>query len=224
MSRLLTTIGFKTLDKDHRVLSSREQPSRSWTRHFFDHLYVLLGYISTATLTGIQDITATGRDFTGNPITNGYGVPYLYLASPAGGVNGVGVYANGVGSPFPDPQRFSGDTYGIVVGTGNAAVTTTDNALQTKINHGTGAGLLEHGGTEVLVPTFADPNGSMVIRRYFTNNSGGAITVEESGLYARGWTSAGYTYIFCIARDVTGGVVVPDTQLLVVTYTAQITV
>ncbi|GAJ04486.1 unnamed protein product, partial [marine sediment metagenome] len=35
------------------------------------------------------------------------------------------------------------------------------------------------GGMEIFVPTFSDPDGSMVLRRCFTNNSGGNVTIKK---------------------------------------------
>jgi hypothetical protein len=119
-----------------------------------------------------------------------------------------------------------GQDVGIVVGSDNTAAAPNDDALGTQISHGVAAGELQYGGMEVLVPTFANPNGEMIIRRFFTNDSGGGVTIEESGIYALGAAGIGATtWAFCIARDVVApAVVVADTEILVVTYTVQITV
>jgi len=83
---------------------------------------------------------------------------------------------------------------------------------------------IEYGGTEVLSPIFAGANGEFTKRRYFTNNSGLSITVEEVGIQAVGEDTGNNGYAFLIARDLTAGIAVLDTQILRVTYVPQITV
>lgn len=82
---------------------------------------------------------------------------------------------------------------------------------------------LEYGGMEVIGLTFSDPDGEFTIRRYFTNRSGQSITVEEVGIQAKG-EIAGDVFAFLIARDLTGGIAVANTQILRATYVPQITV
>ncbi len=85
---------------------------------------------------------------------------------------------------------------------------------------------IEYGGCELLSIAFADPNGQFTIRRYFTNNSGGAITVNEVGIHSVG-TPCNHnepSCAFLVARDLTGGVAVANTELLRVTYVVAITV
>ncbi len=223
MGCLQTTLKLDRLSKDLQNLEHREQPSRSWLKHFFDLWYIQLAYNSN-TLAAINDIGGTARALAA--AFDGY--PNLILASPVGG---SGLYwpnyriasASGVPQP-PADTLVTGDMWGLVVGTGAGAVAPSNDALTTKVAHGSAAGQMLHGGTEILAPTFANPNGQMVIRRYFTNSSGGPITVTESGLYSPGYTDFTHGYIYCICRDVFAGVIVADTQLLVVTYTVQITV
>ncbi len=224
MGKLITTIGFKTFDKDKRLLICRQQPMRSWTRHFFDQLYILL-YRSNA-LAAINDVGGNPRNHADdNQDLSG---PYLLVASAPGGqrnfLPGMGgneqyCYFNGTNYNYPQ-----GEHLGIMVGTDNTAVAPDDDALGTLINHGEAAGEFLYGGTELFGLTFANPNGEFTIRRYFTNISGGGITVEEVGIYCLGMDTDTMAYQFCVARDVTGGVAVADTEILEVTYTVQITV
>ncbi|MBA7627651.1 hypothetical protein ES703_35118 [subsurface metagenome] len=86
---------------------------------------------------------------------------------------------------------------------------------------------IEYGGTEVLSPIFGtlDHNGEFTIRRYFTNNSGLSITVNEVGIQAVGESTGFVAYAFLIARDVVApGVAVANGEILRVTYVPQITV
>jgi hypothetical protein len=228
MSGIVSTLELKRLNLNSQVLEKRVQPMRSWTRHFFDLWYELLA-CGVNTLAAITDITGAGYNM-GVVTANGGPLANLIIASPPGGAKFLTLGQNESYPIFAGDYQFAGDLVGIQAGTNNAAVTPTDNALGTRIAHGSAATQLEYGGTEVLQPVFADPNGSMIIRRYFTNNSGGGITVEEVGIYAVGFNvRAGFNQkstnrIWCIAHDVTGGVAVADTEILEVTYTVGITV
>lgn len=217
MGKIITELGLTRFDKDWNLLERRKQPARSWIKHFFDVGYHLFSHTSLA---AIPDIGNTGRTIathTGAPSPN------WSIASP-GGMGRQILYSkwNSPNTNYDTP--LGGQNNGIIIGTGNAAVTTGDYALQTRINHGEAAGEMVYAGTEIYLLTFANPNGSMVIRRFFENLSGGGITVEECGIYSPAYISDRTTYQFCLARDLTGGVVVADTEILEVTYTVQITV
>jgi len=77
----------------------------------------------------------------------------------------------------------------------------------------------EYAGCEVLDDeSYINPNGSFTIRRYFTNKSGGSITVNEVAINAA-------QRVLAIARDIVSpGVAVADNQVLKVEYAVQITV
>jgi hypothetical protein len=210
----------RRMDKRHNVIEERILPMRSWTRKFFEQWYTMAGHNSN-TVAGTTDILSVARTLgaTAHYYCN------LLIASPPGSIF----------SPILTSQRASmslldddsvppGELVGIVVGSDNTAVTPADNKLGTQIAHGDAAGELIYGGCLVFPPVFAGANGSMEIQRYFENRSGGNVTVEEAGIYSPGFIVAGSAYIFCIAHDVTGGVVVADTEILEVTYTVQITV
>ena len=95
--------------------------------------------------------------------------------------------------------------------------------------YGRSVGEFEHGGTEITNLVVANPNASFDIRKFFTNNSGGAITVNEVGLQALGGdhvtASNKNIYPVLTARDIVfPGVAVANTEILLVTYTPSITV
>ena len=76
-----------------------------------------------------------------------------------------------------------------------------------------------------MLDTISAPDATMLIRRYFTNKSGGSVIVREVGLYAIGATNVqdGYTFLICrdaLATDIT----VLNNELLRVEYTMQVTV
>jgi len=110
--------------------------------------------------------------------------------------------------------------YGLVVGTGSGAVTLTDYRLGTQIAHGVGAGQLSYGGTGLVAPSTSGADRSWQASRTFTNSSGGDITVNEVGIYVY----SSNPYYYCIARDLTGGVLIANTKVGTLTYTFKITV
>lgn len=210
---------FVTIKKNGKHIATF--PSRSWTinlwKLFYPYLYFDVGSVSAT------DITNTSRTLTASD-HEGYNL--RLLSGGGGGVFNPHLYGS---SDYPDTMVLN-ENVGIVIGTSASAVTPTDYAMGTKILHGTASGKMEYGGMECLTPVISNPDGSMKLRRYFTNNSGGTITVNEVGIYSMGFYSyySGsyyyYQYAFCIARDLTGGVAVDDTEILEVTYTVQITV
>lgn len=111
-------------------------------------------------------------------------------------------------------------TYGIVVGTGAVAPTISDYVLGTPIAHGVGAGQLQYGAVTFGAPASDATTSQLTITRNFANGSGGAVTVQEIGLYCRAfyWEAQGY---FMIIRDTTGGIAVPNGQTLTVNYRPQ---
>ena len=216
-----TTLGLRRFDKNHILLEEIKKPSRSWLKHFFDLMYEPLGY-GTNTLALINDYGGVARTLAIWGGGNEYNAN-LQCNSTGGGT--IHAIWGGGGSSYSNSAPLDGALIGIVIGTGVGAVAPTNDSLGTRIVHGEGAGQMLYGGCELFALTFANPNGSFVIRRYFTNESGGGITVSEVGIHSPARAGAGnLSYLFCIARDLTGGVLVNDTELLEVTYTAQITV
>ncbi|MDD5510609.1 MAG: hypothetical protein PHI12_07365 [Dehalococcoidales bacterium] len=221
MAKIVTTVKITRFDNRHRPVDSREQHSRSWLRHFFDIWYPILGY-NVNSLAGITDYAGVARNL-GQPIDSPANL--IVIASPGGGGNLVPAGEDAGRRRYDYNQYSTGQIIGIVVGSNNTAVTPTDNALNTRILHGEGAGTLLYGGCELYGLTFANPNGSFKIRRYFTNKSGGNVTIREVGIYSPAFISTQEVRSFCICRDVVSpDVVVADTEILEVEYTVAITV
>lgn len=222
-----TRLKLRTYNQKGESVLRYDDWAHSWTKHLCDIFYILFEPVA-ADLVNINDITGAARTIKAAALSNSM-IGNLQVKSCCGGqLEAV------VGNNVTDDETFNylspllGELQGIVVGTDNTAVTPQDDAMGAIINHGEAAGEFLYGGTEIYGLTIAGANGSFVIRRYFTNVSGGGITVEEVGIYSPACTSGGtvprYTNQFCIARDVTGGVAVADTEILEVTYTVQITV
>lgn len=218
------------LDKEGRLLDRREQPSRSFTKGFLELLYVAHAQIPNGSPYSMTNIDGAAKNVDGTSSTyTRYSKENLRIGAPAGDAQVICL----AGQKLDDSADILANTIvaskiGIQVGTGDVAVTPTDTALSARIAHGRGAGELEYGGCELIGIAFVNPNGEFTIRRYFTNASGGSITVNEVGIYAVGTyapTSSFYSNSFLIARDVVApGVAVADTEILRVTYVPQITV
>ncbi|MBA7700467.1 hypothetical protein ES703_109181 [subsurface metagenome] len=211
------------LDKEGRLLERREQRSRSFAKGFLELLYIAHAQISYTARYTMTDIDGNGREVDNfNESYSKLWLSTLKIGSPPGGGDAI-LAGRAVNETFILP----GQKIGIQVGTGATAVTPTDTALETRIAHGRSAGELEYGGCELIGIAFADPNGEFTIRRYFTNASGGSITVNEVGIYSiatANFTATTGAWPFLIARDLTGGVAVADTEILRATYVPQIMV
>lgn len=178
------------------------QPSKSFVRAFIQILYVQHSFLSTATF----DTGNTSRSATS-------GQNNLKASTPGGHA-----------SIDADAQVLKrGDLFGIQVGTGVLAPAPTDYKL-TEITHGQAEGKLIFAGSEVEPPVIANPNVTMLLRRFFNNKSGGVVTVREVGLYVTA-SDGIIVFFFLVLRDVLEiAVDVANTELLRVQYTLQTTV
>jgi len=108
---------------------------------------------------------------------------------------------------------------GIVVGSSSASNTVTTNALGSMVTTFSSS----------AVPYSAITVDGNIIRfsmtKKFLNNTASNITIREAGIYSRAYDSSNTSRTFCIVRDVLPEpvTILPD-QVLVVTYTFQITV
>jgi len=115
-------------------------------------------------------------------------------------------------------------TLGIVVGTGNTAPTINDFAMETPIAHGVGAGQLQFSAVTFGAPANDATTSQFTITRNFANGSGGAIGVNEIGLYVEGYLYNSVRYFMTIRDVIGGGINVPNGQTLTVNYRPQATV
>jgi len=140
--------------------------------------------------------------------------------------NNYGIRPDGEGNTWGDCTSGAGeDDYGIVVGSGTSPASNTDYKLASKISHGTGAGqLLYNSMSEQYISTSeVSGNVDFVFWRTFTNDSGGNVTVNEIGVYAK--TIATIYRYFCLVRDKLGtSRTIADGETYQVTYTFRTTV
>ena len=230
---LVVRLKLERLDQNGKLLQRREQYSHSFTKGFIELLYIAHVQIQSDSPYSMTDINGSARDIDGQAITSVISrgcKSHLQFGAPSGQAELHTLVGTDVDDGLYPLKHLEGQKVGIQVGTGTNAVTPTDTTLQTRIAHGRGTGQLEYGGCELVGIAFSDPNGEFTLRRYFTNHSGGSITVNEVGIYAIGTKYAtSYTTLgawsFLIARDIVSpGVAVANTELLRVTYVPQITV
>lgn len=200
-------VEFEVRDKDGNVIAGRKQESQSWTRNLWN-----LVFCQGA---GVAHLAADGLALThinSSELTSATGQPSMTGVDAGESMRGAA----------------EDDTGGIICGTNSDAEDFEDYALGARIENGTGAGELSHVSQEATVVSTEGTTKSAELVRYFNNNSGDTITVEEVALYARlGRVSASDTLgalgICMMCRDLTGGVAVPDTGQLKVTYTIELT-
>lgn len=182
-------------DKDGRLLSFRHQESHSFVLAFIQHLYIAF---NASSLAGVVDTGGTSRT--------------VYTPTA-------------VANSFLTMEAESGTLLGLVVGTGSTAVAITDSALAALIADGAGAGQLSHGAQTVASIGGSGASRSFTVQRIFTNNSGAAIVVAETGAHCQSWDTSAAARTFLLWRDVLGSTVsVPNLSTITVTYTVQITV
>ena len=110
-------------------------------------------------------------------------------------------------------------TYGIVFGIGTTAVVIGDYDIETLIAEGAGAGQFNYLICTVSLSSVSAPNCGYVVSRSAVNNSGGLITVRESGIR---YLQDGFNFL-CV-RDVFGTPQdVPNGGSMTVNYTLRVT-
>ncbi|MFA5186790.1 MAG: hypothetical protein WC551_09960 [Patescibacteria group bacterium] len=133
------------------------------------------------------------------------------------------------GTLFTTTAAIADTTHGIVVGTDNTAPTINDYALGALIAHGTGAGQVQYGNVGYGLPTATVATSSFTIVRAFSNVSGGAITINEIGLYVKCLTAVlsptgifpGYSHFMTIRDVIAGGISLLDGETLTINYRFQ---
>lgn len=192
------------------VLHHHRQRSHSWVRNAYNHLFCQMAAKDA------NDATFGAGKLSGkqtNGTVRGIGYPFGYGES------------NSVDGTSYGLRAAAGiDTKGIQVGSGTNAETFEDYALQTQIANGTGAGQMSYIASEAH--SIAYDAGTKVLRntliRYFNNNSGGNVNVNEVGIVA--YLQGQFSQNYMMSRDkLPATITVPNTGQLRVTYTIQLT-
>lgn len=181
-------------DPDGKILSdTREKPAGSFVIQLLEFIYIL----------GLAPATSAERTSTDGGERRIYfgSIPCWYQFN------------------IDTPANISG--FGIVVGTGDTAVTNTDYKLDTQLTEGAGVGNITHGVMIIGDVAVVGANVDMVLKRTFTNNTGLLITVKEAGVV----TAYTDDKFHLIIRDVLAPPIdVPDKCSLTIYYTLRTTV
>jgi len=202
-------------DKDGKVIQRLRQRSHSWTRNAYNLMFAQLA----------------GKDLD----DSSFGAGYLSLKNTGNYVmygdaptiaSGSGAYSwDGTSYGYRSPA--GNDTHGILVGSGTNPESFEDYTLQSKIANGTGTGELSYVESDPHAITWTAGTLTMKneLTRYFNNNSGGDVDVNEVALVAFGYSVGKTAYTqYVMSRDkLASTVTVPDTGQLKVTYTIQLT-
>ncbi len=202
--------GIEVRDGNGMVVLSLRQRSHSWVRNAYNHMFTQLA----------------GKN--GNDAL--YGAGKLNVKDTAGTVRSASTPigqsdADVDGTAYGYRGPAGNDTWGIQVGSGANPENFEDHQLQAKVANGVGAGQLSYveqdphviaydAGTRVLSNTLV---------RYFNNNSGGPINVNEVALVLNQPQGGAVFGKWMQARDkLAATVAVPNTGQLKVTYTVQL--
>jgi hypothetical protein len=200
-------------NKGGEVVRRHKQRSHSWVRNAYNLMVCQSAAVASDSGVGLAIVDTGGvtrSDATTQPASG-------WSSSGSGNMR---IY---VGSTYGFYAQAGVDNMGIVVGTGGGAENFDDHALGSKISNGNGAGQLAYSAMDALSVSTIGTTKQVVWIRYFNNNSGGPVTVNEVGIYTRG-TVGGSTVYYMLCRDLlAGGVTVPDAGQLKVTYTIQLT-
>ena len=162
----------------------------------------------------------------GSPPTLQAGFTYFIAISPSQ-VSGGNYVVMRTGTP--NLSRIPWAYAGITLGSGN--ITGVFGSSPIVQIDGTAGNEMEYGATDIYGYTVSNPTASFTLRRIFMNNSGNAITVQESGIYLPvtrySINTVAYDYsnfIVCAAHGVFAGITVNNGESLEIDYTPSIQV
>jgi len=189
-------INTEVRDKEGKIIEKRKEKCNTYVKNF-------LMLLNAAFKPGTSDVVDTG----GTTRTTGakYCVTWNWWVQQAGGYDRAFTLYGSDGGWTPTAPE-ADDTYGIIVGTSDQAVSASDYNLISKIAHGDSAGQLYHYATTMLEPTVDGNTVRQRFERTFKNNSGADITVKEIGLVVK---TSEDNYLVMIIRDVVTPVTVP---------------
>jgi hypothetical protein len=160
----------------------------------------------------------------------GMGYAIMIGAPAANGSNYVGMRYDSTAYTVATSWQVERACYGSSADSGATLSYRATNLMYYALR-GTSLGEVQYGGCDIYGLTVANPNASFSIGRLFRNLSGSTLTINEIGLYGAVrqayYASEGgiLPYAVCLARDlVSPAISLGNTEMLLVTYTPQITV
>ena len=188
-------IGLQVHDKDGNLTFDDVQRGHSWTRNFWNRIF----------------IHATGG------VTNGasFGAGYMTQKNSSGSVQSIGYLPWWSVTEFMGAGDAGSSTNGISVGTGDTAFNVDQYILVTPVAHGNSASQLAYSAMSAATSAYTagTKTWKTTLVRVLNNNSGGSITIKETGIYF--YVAAG----FLLERSVLSPTVaVANGAQLTVTY------
>jgi hypothetical protein len=196
-------LGWELKDKYGKILNRGEQKAHSFVQQFLQLFFL------TATYRGMY------------PQIPGMGKRNVVNTSGAVIAEAAQDY-RGVYNPFGYASAPSGNnSYGTVVGTGQAAPAVTDYALGTIVANGTGAGQLQYSAVSFGAPSNTASLANFVISRDFTNAYASSLTIYEAGVYIWWNFSGNYYMILHDLINSPSGVTIANAQTIALHYKLQ---
>lgn len=181
-----------------RIVHDHSQPAHSYTRNFYNHVFLAsFGFSTSDSTFGAGHASFKGSD--GN-VRN-----FAYTSYSWSAIN-----------------LTADSSYGIVAGRGSTAESFDSYALATICSHGTGANQLSYRAMSApsLNYTAGTRTFDLTAKRILDNLSGSTITVTETGIYSSGYPGY-YNFMFC--RDLLASSVdVLNNGSLTVSYTVSL--
>lgn len=184
-------IGLQVHDHNGILVFDDVQRGHSWNRNYWGAMfYTGSGCIST---------------------TTNFGAGYMTAKSPAANLAGVNYGSMGVAT-----GGLGVSSSGIQIGTGDTAFSVEQYAMAALIASGNGAGQMAYTAqsANVTAYTAGSKTWKTTLSRIFNNNSGGSITVKETGITCYG----GIVQIFLERSVLSPTVTVATGGQLTVTY------
>lgn len=197
-------IGLRVHDRNGDLIFDDIQRGHSWTRNYWNLLFAL----AASALGDASGLFQAGKMSDKNPAGTVRSTDYG--PSPA-------EMSQDYGFNF----RTASAGAGIWVGTGDTAFSVENVAMAALVAHGNSASQLYYAAMTVPVLTYAGAGKTWTnsLARIFNNNSGGSITIKETGLGWRGYGFSNFNEAILVERSVLSpAVAVPNGAQLTVTY------
>jgi hypothetical protein len=183
-------VGLDIFDRDGAKKHSEIRRGNSWTRNYYNMAFSIMAG-------------------SGGGNSNNFGAGYMSGKRTSATIDRELVYCTYRGSVTLLAYGIANNTanssaFGIMVGTSATAFDEDHYTMQGVITSGTGAGQLTYNAmaAPTLTYTAGTKTWTNVYVRTFTNGSGGAITVQETGIYWVGYFFYGASSYFLIERNV----------------------
>jgi len=201
------------------LIQSYEARCHSWTRNAYNVIYSQIAGSKPNDAT-FEAGKLSQKTTAGNILSGDYPMG-LYMPR-AGGAP----YCEPLGDELGYHAVAAEDAWGILVGSGTNVESFEDYVLQTPIAEGAGGDQLNHVTSEAAVRSYAAPVLKDELIRYFNNNSGGNVLVNEVALVAqapRNNQPSSAVSVLVTRDKLASTVTIPNTGQLKVTYTISLT-